>query len=443
MTNTAPASIRTNAVSQHRRVHPLVLPVTIGAQFVLPLSLAGTAVALPPIARDLGADSQQLQLVVNGFNLCFALFTIVWGRASSRLGYRTAFQLGVLLALIGSIASTVAPSLLILDIARLVAGIGAASVLTMAAAILSDTYEGAARTRAFTAFGTVSGFGMAAGPLVAGATVATFGWRAVFGLHAVLLLLALLGSVFLPPGKHHTGEPVRLFDPRVFKNAAFMRMALVPVSGAIGFVALLTYLPSAFEAIYGWTDGSAGIFMMAMTIPVFLSPLVSHRLITKRRVSATQLASIALGCLVLGPLGLLLIHPAMTPWVAAVPMILCGLGFGIPLGFVDGVALDQVPAELAGAAAGIFNLLRIGSEAVFVAAYGAAMSALIAARVADRVLGDRIAAGLSGYADDFVASQVPVLVIVAALCAAIAVAFVALGRRVHPTPEERTAADHH
>ena len=433
MTNTASAPVRAHEESPLRRVHPLVLPVVIGAQFVLPLSLAGTAVALPPIARNLGADSHQLQLVVNGFNLCFALFTIVWGRASGKLGYRTAFQLGVLLAFVGSVASTFAPSLVWLDASRLVAGVGAAAVLTMAAAIISDTYEGAARTTAFTAFGAVSGFGMAAGPLVAGGTIATLGWRAVFGLHAVLLLLSLAGSLTLPPGKHHTGQPSRLFDGRILRNAAFMRMALVPVAGAIGFVALLTYLPSAFEGIYGWSDGSAGTFMMVMTIPVFVAPLVSHRLITRGWASTAALASIALGCLVIGPLGLLLVHPAITPWAATVPMILCGLGFGIPLGFVDGVALENVAPELAGAAAGIFNLLRIGSEAVFVAAYGAAVSALIATRVSDRELADRIAAGLSGYADGFVASQEWVLITVAALCATIAFAFTALGRRIEPS----------
>lgn len=413
-------------------MHPLVLPVTIGAQFVLPLSLAGTAVALPSIARDLGSDPTQLQLVINGFNICFAAFTIVWGRLADRIGYRRSFQTGVLTTLVGSVGSALAPTLLLLDLARIVAGIGAAAVLTLAATIFSDTFEGPKRAWAFTAFGTVSGFGLAAGPAIAGATVAVLGWRAVFALHAVLLLLALLGSRALPPGVHDrsvTGNPP-LLDPVVFRNAAFLRMALVPVAGAIGFVAILTYLPSGLQAIHGWSDGEVGAFMMLMTVPVFIAPLVSHRLLSKGVSSAPVLALIALACLVLGPLGLLAIRQEVSPIAAAVPMILCGLGFGIPLGFVDGEALSHIRPDRAGSAAGVFNLMRIGSEAIFVAAYGGAIAALIAAQIADPVAADRTAAGAPGHAAAFTASQSLTLIAVSVLSALVLAAYLLLSRTV-------------
>lgn len=420
-----------------RQVNPLVLFVVVGAQFVLPLSLAGTAVALPSIARDLGSNATQLQLVVNGFNVCFALFTIMWGRLADHIGYRVAFQAGITLALVGSIMSALAPTLLLLDLARVVAGIGAASVLTLAATIISDTFEGPQRARAFTAFGAVSGFGLAAGPFIAGGTVSLLGWRAVFVLHAILLLLALIGSRALPPGVHdRTGQPRQpVFDMNVLRNAPFMRMALVPVAGAIGFVALLTYLPSGFEAIHGWSDGTAGAYMMIMTFPVFIAPLVSHRLIDSGRATPGQLALVALICLIAGPAGLLLTGPEIPAVVAVVPMMLCGLGFGIPLGFVDGEALAHVPADRVGTAAGVFNLLRIGSEALFVAAYGGAISALIATKIADSDLAERVSAGASGHATAYVDSQNITLIVVAILCAFVAVGYLCLTRTISGQPK--------
>lgn len=141
----------------------------------------------------------------------------------------------------------------------------------------------------------------------------------MFALHAVLLLLALMGSRALPPGVHDrsgTGHPP-LLDPVVFRNAAFLRMALVPVAGAIGFVAILTYLPSGLQAIHGWSDGEAGAFMMLMTVPVFIAPLVSHRLLSTGLSSARVLALVALACLTLGPLGLLAIRQDVSPIAAA------------------------------------------------------------------------------------------------------------------------------
>lgn len=407
--------------------------MTVGAQFVLPLSLAGTAVALPSIARDLGSNPSQLQFVVNGFNVCFALFTIVWGRLSDRIGYRLSFQMGVVLTLVGSLMSAVAPSLILLDIARVIAGIGAAAVLTMSATIISHAYEGPQRTRAFTAFGTVSGLGLASGPLLAGLIIAVAGWRAVFVVHAVLLLFALLGTRTLPPGRHErsaTTPSSPLFDAAVFRNAAFLRMALVPVAGAIGFVALLTFLPSGLQAIYGWSDGQAGAYMMLMTVPVFVAPVFVHRLISRRRADPPTLALIALLCLVIGPLGLLLVRDDVPAITAVVPMLLCGLGFGIPLGFVDGEALSHVPADRAGTAAGVFNLMRIGSEAVFVAAYGAAVSTLISSKIEDAAVAERVAAGAGGHARVYISSQSLALLGVTVLCAVTAVGYLALSRRV-------------
>ncbi|MEV6799875.1 MFS transporter [Micromonospora rifamycinica] len=405
--------------------------MTIGAQFVLPLSLAGTAVALPAIARDLGSQPESLQFVVNGFNVCFALFTIVWGRLSDRVGYRRALQAGMALMFTGSVLSSMADSLLMLDIARVIAGIGAASVLTGSATIISHTYSGTARTRAFTAFGAVSGFGLASGPMIAGATVGLVGWRGVFVLHAALMLLALAGSPALPPGRHENTGSGPLLDLSILRNEPFMRMALVPVAGAIGFVALITYLPSAFEAVHGWSTASSGALMMVMTGPVFLSPLIVHHVTARFPwITPGKTAAIALVCLVLGPLGLLTVRPEASPWLAVVPMLLCGLGFGLPLGFVDGEALAAVPAERAGTAAGLFNLLRIGAEALFVAAFGATISTLVARRLPDPAVAERVAAGEPGHPADYTASLSVALLGAAVLSAVLLWAYLALSRRI-------------
>lgn len=420
-----------DALTPTSRPSPLVLPVTIGAQFVLPLSLAGTAVALPAIARDLGSQPESLQFVVNGFNICFAVFTIVWGRLSDRIGYRNALQAGMALMLAGSVLSSLAGSLLMLDIARVVAGIGAASVLTGSATVISDTYQGKARARAFTAFGAVSGFGLASGPMIAGVTVGLVGWRGVFVLHAAFMLLALAGSPALPPGKHDRTGSGPVLDLSILRNKPFMRMALVPVAGAIGFVALITYLPSAFEAVHGWSTASAGALMMVMTGPVFLSPVIVHHLTARfPRITPASIAAFALACLVAGSLGLLAVRPDVSPWLAVVPMVLCGLGFGLPLGFVDGEALAAVPPDRAGTAAGLFNLLRIGAEALFVAAFGAIISALVARRVPDPDVAERVAAGEPGHAGDYVAGLSVALVGAAILSAVFLWAYLVLSRRI-------------
>ena len=155
-----------------------VLPVVLAAQFVVPMSISGTALALPVIAGDLGTDPTPLQWVVNGFNIAFALFTVVWGAVSDRIGHRTSFRIGVVLTAVASAVSAVAPSLYLLDVARVFAGIGAAAVLVGSTSILSLHFHGTARATAFALFGTVNGLGLALGPTISGLLVAAFEWRA-------------------------------------------------------------------------------------------------------------------------------------------------------------------------------------------------------------------------------------------------------------------------
>src|SRR4051794_7807294 len=77
----------------------LLLPAILLAVFVIPMSISGSAIALPGIADDLGASPAGLQWVINGFNVAFAVFGLVWGVASDRLGYRSTYRIGLIIVL--------------------------------------------------------------------------------------------------------------------------------------------------------------------------------------------------------------------------------------------------------------------------------------------------------------------------------------------------------
>ncbi|MFJ3957133.1 MFS transporter [Arthrobacter sp. NPDC090010] len=408
----------------------LVLPVILLAQFVIPLSIAGTAVGLPVISAELGTDPVLLQGVVNGFNIAFALCTVLWGPVADRIGSARAFSWGVLLVVIGSVASGVSPNLVVLDLARALAGVGAAAVITGATATISRSYEGPARARAFAAFGTINGLGLAAGPSISGVLIGFLGWRAVFLAHAVVLLIALFGSFVLPrrPVAKSGGGP--MLDLGLLRNPGFLSMTLIPVAGAVGFVTLLTYLPAALQAVHDFSAAEAGTMMLFMTLPVLLAPTAVHRVTQHRlRVGAAAISLLALACLLIAPLGLLLLRPELPPALIAIPMVFAGLGFGLPLGIVDGRALSFVPPEQSGTAAGLLNFFRIGSEAVFVALYSAALTASIRAQPDVAGEAERIAAGQSGHAGAYAAALQPVLVGVAVVVLLLGAVFPRLYRR--------------
>ncbi|MET8775371.1 MFS transporter [Nocardia sp. NPDC050713] len=375
------------------------LPVVLAAQFVTPMAIAGTAIALPLISRDLGSNPTALQWVVNGFNIAFALTTLLWGAASDRIGHRRTFGIGAALVVAGSVGSVVAPNLLVLDLARVIAGVGAAAILTGATALLSTAYQGPQRIRAFAVFGTVNGLGLALGPTISGLLISLLDWRGVFVVHAVILAAAGIGTRVLPAAKPAVTEHGPILDLGLLRNREFLAMCLVPVAGSIGFVTLLTYLPSALSGITDLSAGTSGLLMLAMTIPVFVAPVAIGQLVTRfPSLTIGKVVYLSLAASILGNAGVLaLSQDRSVAWII-LPMVLLGLGFGLPIGLVDGHALSVVPAERGGTAAGVLNFFRIGSEAIFVAGYAVVLSAVVGTQLSGSAADDT-AAGQYGHPD--------------------------------------------
>ena len=67
-------------------------------------------------------------------------------------------------------------------------------------------------------------------------------------------------------------------------------------------------------------------------------------------------------------------------WTMAIPMLLIGIGNGLPWGLMDALSVSVVPSERAGMAAGIHHHAR-GGEAIAIAAIGAVLVGLTAANL--------------------------------------------------------------
>lgn len=82
------------------------------------------------------------------------------------------------------------------------------------------------------------------------------------------------------------------------------------------------------------------------------------------------------------------------------------IGLGVGLSFVgDGVAMSLVEPGQAGMANGFLNTMRIGSEAIVIAVYGAVLVSLISTRVGSQRLAAKVAAGdLTGGASGVLAA---------------------------------------
>ncbi|MFD5435473.1 MFS transporter [Kitasatospora sp. NPDC127067] len=431
---TSASSLPTAAGAGRDRYRATVAAVGC-AGVMLPFSVTGAAVALPDMAARLDASTDAAQWMLNAFNITFAALPLAAGALADRLGRRRVLLAGI--ALVGALSLVVAlaPSMAVVDAARAVQGCGAAAVLAAGAAVLAHSTSGRRRRVAFGVLGTSFGTGLAVGPPAAGALVQAGGWRAVFLLVAALAVPAYLCAVRAPESRAPGRAPIDLgglgcftaglaalsfalvratgagwtapgtllplagaallvaafavvelrraqramFDVRLFRRPEFLAVVCQPFTVTLGFVVLLVYLPAYLQGVGGRSVLTSGLLLLPLTVPVLLLPLPAGRLaaaFSVRTVLTGASALIALGAL------LLVTVRGDAGWAAlTVPLLPFGAGVGLAFGVMDDAAVGTVPVERAGAAAGVFNTMRITGESVAVSGAAALLTALTAAHL--------------------------------------------------------------
>lgn len=187
-----------------------------GLALALLLSSLGTSianVALPTLAEALGASFGEVQWVVLTYLLGITTSIVGFGRLGDLCGRRRTLLWGLGLFVAGAAASGLAPGLPLLLVARLVQGVGAAALMALTLAFVSDIVPKERAGSAMGLLGTTSAVGTALGPSLGGLLTAGLGWRAVFLVQLPLGLAAwLLLRPSLPADLDRRGRGAERFD---------------------------------------------------------------------------------------------------------------------------------------------------------------------------------------------------------------------------------------
>jgi MFS family permease len=189
------------AAERDSRAPWLMLVVLLSGQFMALLDVTIVNVAMPTIGRSLHASGAELQLVVAGYIISYAMLLIAGARLGDLAGRRRMFRIGTLLFTLASLTCGLAPDIGVLIAARFVQGAGAAAMVPQIMSIIQLRFDGAARARALSAYTAVLSSGFVAGQVIGGALVTAnlFGtaWRPVFLVNVPigLLVLALVPRV--------------------------------------------------------------------------------------------------------------------------------------------------------------------------------------------------------------------------------------------------------
>ncbi|QVQ50466.1 MFS transporter [Spiractinospora alimapuensis] len=365
------------------RPSPLTLPVILVGVVLVAMSISGAAVALPSLGVDLDASGSALNWVVAGYNLAFAAMTLVAGSTADRIGRRRVFVGSAMVFTAGFTVTALSPSILLIDVARVVSGLGGAGIMAAGGAVIAASYSGSVRTKAFALMGTMAGVGIALGPTLSGLLVSATGWRGGFAVFAVIGVAITIGATRLPESRaavagrsdwlgsalfvgaltalmfgileaptlgwknplvlltvgggllllvvfgvsqRRAASPV--LSPSLVTNRGFMGWCLATLTTSVGFLGVLVFLPTYLQAVGNLSPATAGLAMLLLTAPVPVTPLGAAALVN-RGVSPRILIVLALALVTAGNFGLMGLSADHPVAATAVPLLLIGVGMGV------------------------------------------------------------------------------------------------------------------
>src|SRR5438067_7865996 len=190
----------------------LILGICCMSLLIVGLDTTIVNVALPSIRKDLHASVSGLQWTIDAYTLVLASLLMLAGSTADRIGRRRVFQTGLFVFSAGSLLCGLAPSLGTLVAARVIQAIGGSMLNPVAMSIVRNVFEDPReRAQAIGMWGAVFGLSMALGPVLGGALVDAFSWRAVFFVNLPIGLVAiLLTARYVPESK---AQRPRRVDP--------------------------------------------------------------------------------------------------------------------------------------------------------------------------------------------------------------------------------------
>ena len=264
------------------------------------LSTSIANVGLPALVQAFAASFQAVQWVVLAYLLAITTLIVSAGRLGDIVGRRRLLLTGLLLFTAASILCGIAPTLGLLIAARAAQGVGAAIMMALTMAFVSETVPREKTGRAMGLLGTMSAVGTTLGPSLGGVLIAWLGWPAIFlvnvplGLVAVLLAYRTLPADRLAPKTERAGLDLAGMLLLALTLAAYA-LAMTLGRGSFGLLNMTLLLAAAL---------GAGVFVAAERKAA--SPLVRLAMFRDRVLSAgfatsVLVSTVMMATLVVGP----------------------------------------------------------------------------------------------------------------------------------------------
>lgn len=440
-----------------------ILAVLCVSLFVIVMDNTIVNVALPTLARELGAGTSSLQWIVDAYTLVFAGLLLAAGGLGDRFGRKGALLAGLALFGAFSAAGAFASSTGQLISARAVMGVGAALIFPTTLAIVVNVFtEPRERAAAIGIWTAIAGVGVALGPISGGWLLEHFSWGSVFLVNVPVTVAGIVGTLVLVPRSRdpraprldlpglvlsiagvtllvwslieapshgwisattiggivgavalllvfawwELRTPAPLLDVNLFRNMRFTAASLAITLGFFALFGFIFLVTQYLQLVKGYSALQAGVrtlpFAIAMVVAAVSSPKVVQRIGTKLVVAAGL-------ALMAGGFAIASTNDASTSYaVIASAMVLMGFGLGSAAAPATESILASLPREKAGVGSAVNDTTREVGGTLGVAVLGSIMASVYGGRILDALSGTPLPAGLRAAAGDSLAAALQI-----------------------------------